>query len=438
MLEINIIRLNTPIHIFLMCALAFFIPIFPLILSPIILLIVFNWLLAPKQIIVGFKANINNPGLILLVLFYAIYLIGMCYSTNLKFGREELETKLSFIVFPFVLSTYSQSCKDFIDKYLKFFVFGCLFYATICFLVALYRYVKPEYIIINGLETNLGIGCFYYTNLSIFLHPSYSAMYSVFALAILFYFVSTNKLQLNWKWCTAIILLVLFVLMLSSKAGWISLSVISCYLFTNLFKQKKYMLLILISVFLGSMFYILNIKITPVSITRIPKIAVITGAIKNQGILSDSTKDVADTDGSGSRVLVWKAAVDIVKSNFIFGVGTGDAKDVMLEKYIEKGMVSEYKTNLNSHNQYFNTFIPLGIFGFAILVFILAAPFYFYYKRQQLLFKMFVLIAALNFLVESMLEVQAGVIYFVFIYVLLSFSFEKKSKNISTQELTIN
>ena len=51
---------------------------------------------------------------------------------------------------------------------------------------------------------------------------------------------------------------------------------------------------------------------------------------------------------------------------------------------------------------------------------------------------MFVLIAALNYLVESMLEVQAGVIYFVFIYVLLSFSFEKKSKNISTQELTIN
>ena len=113
-------------------------------------------------------------------------------------------------------------------------------------------------------------------------------------------------------------------------------------------------------------------------------------------------------------------------------MGTGDAKDKMLETYKERGMQSEYENKLNSHNQFLNTFIALGITGLISLVLCLMIPAYYSFKEKYFLFLAFVGIAGLNFLFESMLERQAGVIYFAFFYSLLYFNLKRfKSAELS-------
>lgn len=415
------LKFNEQANIILTGAVAFLLPAYPPILAPVIVLLTLNWLCAPKLIIQGFKNILNNYSLMLIILLYLLYLIGMLYTDNLKVGHETIETKMSFFIFPFVFSPYLQTCKDNLNKYLKLFIYGSIVNAIACFGWAAYCYFKPVYTMLYGVPYDLGASNFYYHQLSsISLHPSYIAMYSVFALISLIYLINLGELKLNWKWGLSIFLLVQFILLLSSKAGWIGLLLFVLYFFRWLMLKKQIATAFAMLTSVIGLFYFLNISYTPRFSTRIPQLSAITETIK--GSNEENKKVTTSTDGSGSRVLVWKAAIEIIKSNFWLGVGTGDAKDKMLEKYKERGMTSEYENKLNSHNQFLNTFIALGIAGFTVLLLCFVIPFYFSIKENSFLLAAFIIIVGINFLVESMFETQAGVIFFAFFYTLLNVS----------------
>ena len=422
------LKFNKRSHIFLTGAIAFLLPAYPVMLAPVIVLLTINWLCTPKLIFPGLKNNINNPSLLLMILFYTLYLAGMLYSDNSKFGYETIETKLSFLIFPLVFSPYAQTCKNNLNKYLKLFIYGCTVNAVVCFVWAAYRFFKPVYVTLYGIPYDLGASYFYYIQLSVFLHPSYIAMYSVFALAALMHLVNIGELKLNWKWYTSIVLLVVFILLLSSKAGWISLFLFLLYFFRSLLMKKRIKQVVLMFGLLTGLFFIFNIYFTPKFLTRIPKLLVLTEVLK--GSNDENKKVTTSTDGTGSRILVWKAATEIIKSNFWIGVGTGDAKDKMLEKYKEKEMVTEFENRLNSHNQFLNTFIALGVFGFTALLLCFVVPLYILYQKKMTLAIAFICIVGVNFLFESMLETQYGVIFYAFFNSILLFS----SKNDSDKE----
>ncbi|HET6244972.1 MAG: O-antigen ligase family protein [Bacteroidetes bacterium] len=420
-------KFNEKTHLFLTGLLAFLIPANPYIVVPVVILLAINWLSNPKLIIQGFKHNIQNIPLLMMVLFFVLYLIGMLYSDNLQFGFETIETKLSFLAFPLIFSPYSNTFKNNMNRYLKFFIYGCAVNAFACFAWAAYRFLKPVYVDLYGVPYDLGASYFYYEQLSVFFHPSYIAMYSVFALAALFHLVNTNALKLNWNWYALIVLLIVFILLLSSKAGWIGLLLFLVYFSRNLLKKKGIKHVVLMFGFLIGLFFTLNIYFTPLFTVRIPQLSVITDALKGRNSENEIVK--TSTDGTGSRILVWKAAIEIIKNNFWIGVGTGDAKDKMLEKYKEMEMTTEYEHKLNSHNQYLNTFIALGIFGFSVLILCFIFPFYFSYKNQFILYGAFIIFVAVNFLFESMLERQAGVIFFTFFNSIFIFSLNQSNND---------
>ena len=414
-------KFNEQAHVFLTAAIAFLLSGYPPIIAPVIVLLLLNWLSAPKILVQGLRNNLNTPSLLLMILLYALYLVGMLYTSNAKVGHETIETKMSFLIFPFVFSSYAHLCKINLSKYLKFFIYGTILNALICFSWAAYRFLKPVYVELYGIPYDLGASYFYYADLSVFLHPSYISMYSVFALIAIVHLINCGDLKLNLKWGGAIFLLVLFVLLLSSKAGWIGLFLFVLYFFRWLIIKKRIVLaLIMLSLSIG-LFTFLNVYNTPRFSTRLPQLSAITETIK--GSNGENKKVTTSTDGSGSRVLVWKAGLEIIKENLWIGAGTGDAKDKMMEKYKEKGMISEYENKLNSHNQFLNTFIALGILGFTVLLLCFIVPFYFSIKEKTFLFAAFAIITGFNFSVESMLETQAGVIFYAFFYALLCYNF---------------
>jgi len=183
-----------------------------------------------------------------------------------------------------------------------------------------------------------------------------------------------------------------------------------------------------------------------------------------------------DNDNSDPRKFIWAEALKVIKNNWLIGAGVGDAKDALVERYsrlILKNPTSEflmdstiyqikqndktvaylqkkaklnnatyeeqlishannilkrkndrYKTatdrKYNFHNQYLQIFGTIGVFGFLLLVWLLASPFFKSLKDKDYLLASFLFIVGFSLLTESMLERQAGVAFIAFFYILLT------------------
>lgn len=92
----------------------------------------------------------------------------------------------------------------------------------------------------------------------------------------------------------------------------------------------------------------------------------------------------------------------------------------MNSAYLQSGMTGAYANSLNAHNQFLQTFIGTGVIGFIVLVIMTFYAFILSLLRKYYLTALFSLMIILNFMVESMLQVHAGFIFFVFFFCLLT------------------
>lgn len=416
-------ELNEKIHVILTCALAFLIPVFPVIIAPVIAFLFLNWVFKIENIKNSINVLKSNYSLLLMVVFYILNIIGLIYSDNLTEGIAKLETKMSFLFLPLIYAGYFKTTKSNFSTYLMMFIIGCVLYVLFCFSWACYCYFKPVYTDLYGIYYDLGANYFYYTYLAKYFHPSYIAMYVIFSLASIWFLTLKHIIKLNVLWISVIILLSIYVLLLSSKAGWLGLGIWGFGFSIWLIRKKQILHSLLLLIFIIVAFLLLNVLYTPSFSNRIPKVAVIENAIKEKD--EQNNKITTSDDGSARRVFVWKASFEVIKQNLFFGVGTGDTRDKLLEMYLQKGMLAEHKAALNSHNQYLNTGVALGIWGVGILLLCLILPLFIGFKQKAYLLIGFVLLISVNFLFESMFEKQNGVIFYTFFNTLLCIRFIK-------------
>ena len=138
------------------------------------------------------------------------------------------------------------------------------------------------------------------------------------------------------------------------------------------------------------------------------------------------TGEIVNEATTGDRLKVWNASIDIISNNILFGVGSGDVKEELMDCYKKHGYRYAIQKNLNSHSQYLETFIGQGLMGFTLLAVMFVFGFYKAYKRKEFILMYFLIIVCLNFLFESMLNTMTGVIFFsVFYYLLMNFEVEQ-------------
>lgn len=123
---------------------------------------------------------------------------------------------------------------------------------------------------------------------------------------------------------------------------------------------------------------------------------------------------------TAQRELIWDHSIQLIKQHPIFGVGLGDGNDELQAQYLEIGEMDMAYKKLNAHNQFFQTTIQLGLLGLLSLISIVVYPLL-NPRNKSVFFITFltVIIVILNFLTESMLERQAGVIFLAFVSSLL-------------------
>lgn len=120
------------------------------------------------------------------------------------------------------------------------------------------------------------------------------------------------------------------------------------------------------------------------------------------------------------RIEYWKNATEIIKTNWLMGVGTGDVEDEMQHMYKNRNSPLNQDKRLRAHNSYLTFWMTFGVFGLLFFIFLQAKFFLVQWKKKQVLGVLFIAIAFVTFLFEDTLETQMGITFFTLFYSLFS------------------
>jgi O-antigen ligase len=346
-------------------------------------------------------AWLKNRYALLCIALYIIYLVGMLYTKSVTHGWMDMEIKLSLILFPIVLS--SEGEMDF-KKQKCFggaFIFGLLLHGVGCLGFAAWLYLSK------------GIMQFTYMQLSKFLHPTYYSMYIDMAFVFMFYAFTTKGIELSKReklfiYITTPFLLLILVL-LESKMGLIITALLFPAFLLKYFLPKH-------STLKAVAIVVAVLGLLVIGISKIARFNAMSD------VLSGKKVDVQSVESNQARTLVWTAASELIKSKPLIGFGTGDTVALM-QQYQKDGMIGIYREKLNTHSQYLQTMLAVGIPGILILLANLFIPVFISIKQKRFVYLLFLLILCLNFLTESMLDQQAGTMFYGLFNSLLMFNF---------------
>jgi O-antigen ligase len=205
----------------------------------------------------------------------------------------------------------------------------------------------------------------------------------------------------------AIIFFSFGVLQTESKAGVVCLFIVLSVQFYSILKskQKKVNWFLGIGVLLFSLVFVIN---NPIK-TRFETMLSALGNIQ--------TKNNSSVESNTARILMWNASWQVWKKDLILGVGTGDYNDELIDYNKSNKNLGVAKEELNAHNQFLNTSVQLGLLGLIVLVMIFISTFS--YSQKSIWQVLILTVFFINFLVESFLETQAGVVLFSTLLLLL-------------------
>ena len=354
---------------------------------------------------ISFQLNVISS---LFLLFYFCYLIGIIFTRDINAGVFELEKKLSFVIFPLLLSLKFKKIWSINVAYMGFIL------AT--FLVTLYG-------IIMALSAWLGAGggnwVYFSSAISPIHHPSYLAAY--LTISTVFAFIGWREklpfFSLYW-----IIPFTIFVIVihgfLHSLSGTLFL-LIAIFTFLLIWLRNK---------FRRPIFYTIIILMPIIGFIVINSIPSIQNDWKDASSniieYSKNPKSFVENreqtlSSSSVRIILWTAAFQIFYKH-PFGVGTGNMDEFMEKELIILKQKELTEQNFNPHNQFLQTAVEIGFFGLLVFFAILFSSIYYGLKYKNYLLIIISSNLIFNSLFESMLQRQSGIIFYCFWLCLLS------------------
>jgi len=418
-----------------------------------ILALLLQWMISAgfKQKIIKLRQNNFAIGMIAL---YFMYVLSLLWSDNIEFALIDLLLKTPILILPLVLVESQQNLsKKQINQILLSFAFSVLALNLFCLINGYISYIDSG-----------EINEFFYGYLTVNMHSSYQAMFTCFSIVIFIYLRLKEKIISNWMMLAAIFLQMIFIFLLSSRMQILIMTVLApSFLVVHYYMKRK---LILGFLYVALIFFFAKLIVSTPSVLN----------HRYKKTVSHINSIGVDNDNSDPRKFIWGEGLKVIKNNWLIGTGVGDAKDVLVERYLrltlknpnfeflmdsaiyqieqnqktivyvrEKAKLNKttYEKQLNSyaekvikrksneykvaagrrfnfHNQYMQIFGTIGVFGFLLLVWLLAFPFIKSLKGKDYLLASFLFIVGSSFLTESMLERQAGVAFITFFYLFLT------------------
>ncbi|MBX2962038.1 MAG: O-antigen ligase family protein [Cyclobacteriaceae bacterium] len=349
------------------------------------------------------------------LLYYFLHVIALFFTEDMKEGVFQLEKKLFMIILPLIILSSVSLTVNLLVVLLRLFVYSNILVAFLCFGDAVYQS--------NYFEGFTRIDWFKFTYFELTrvvdVQPAYLGIYCAFSILIVVIF-------LTYQWDTIsisrkildvfiVIILTLFLFLLSTRAPLVALMAMAFVGLPILFYRRG-------NFFRGALFSLLLFSGFVIVLLQFPILKERT--FHAMGIPQE-TKWI-NQYGNATGVLPeyryqnWFSSWEIIRSNWMIGVGSGDVQVELQKQYYANGFTDSYDQKFNAHNQYLQTWIGLGIVGLLSLLALFIVPIIKAFQEKNYLVILFVVLFAICSFTESTFERQLGIAFYTLFAVILS------------------
>ena len=366
----------------------------------------------------------ERPEILIMMLFLVLNAVSSILSINQKEGISFLGIRISLFVIPLAIGPI------YIKGYLKDrIVLGFAAVTTIaalgCLIWGIYRAGK-----------NNDWSLLYNDNLSdiINFQSIYFAMLINLAIFGFTYLIAKKSPLINAGILVPVffVLLIIHFLLASRMAILILYSAVFIYAVVHIVLKKKWLegVTLIMGIFIAGF---LLVKFFPKTINRFKELTYTK--FDYNSTAKESHFNVAlqadQWNGANLRIAVWQCAWTVIKEHMVFGTGLGDKMDVLKKEYGKKGFVFGIQTNRNTHNNYIDIWLSLGIVGLIIfLTGFIIWPFFKCYSTGDWLGAIIILSFTVSLLSETYMDRTMGNTLLAFFAAFIS-SYKKPKENIN-------
>jgi O-antigen ligase len=379
--------------------------------SVFIVLLAATWLFQKN-----FAERIKNLAANRLFFAYLVYVLvetaGLIYAPDARAGWKQFESKIGLLVVPIFFCSGNFISVSTRTKSMLVFAAALAAAAAYCLILASITYVKT-----GELES-----FFYHQLLSPLKHHAvYFSIYIFVCIVFLLSdFIQNRSDSTRRRVYFLITYFVVVLILLSSKLVLVVVAGYFIYLsIVYLLSRKNKKAVPIIGAFVVLLIFLALLIDTPVK-RRFSDIS--------RGNLELITQKKFDGNvyfnGLEFRLLLWRITYDIIEENdaFLFGIGPGNGKKYLSEKYRQLGMYAGDGTaqnpgyiQYNCHNQFLQAGLQSGILGvMAVLFWLICAVRAAILKKYHPL-SVTLLLIGLFFMVESVFERQYGIFLCTFL-----------------------
>ncbi len=392
---------------FLLKTLVILLPFNLKIISPVIIILVaLSFCIGNRK---DYIKNFKNNKYIYIssIVLYLCFVISIMWTDRIDLSVRDLIHKLSIIIFPIIFPLIEFIRKKIIVL-LRFFTISNVIAVVICLSVSIFNLFFND-----SLEEKYYIH--FGTYHSMFLHRSYYAMYICISIWTL---INKEVFKENFFKYFLILILILGLLFSESKIGFLTLIIlIIVHVYLNFSKINK--LLMSICLVISLVFFCLAYN------KILDKFSKVIDGFNNE---LDITQVYA-LNSMQTRLILWESSLDVISKKIILGYGAGMSKNILRERNLECGYkpLTIYGRKYNAHNQFLEMWIELGVVGLIVLISLFYIGIVKNIERKSFYKAGIFLIFFVNFLTETVLDRQSGVIVFAF-FVNLPYFLEKTNK----------
>lgn len=349
------------------------------------------------------------------IIFFTWHFLSLLNTQNLTAGLEEISSRITFLAIslPFIFIEFKR------ENWLKLliiFVVSTLLSSFIGFFYGLKLALKSN-----------DFGFIYNDNLSELLIGKQAVYYALYVssaiLSCIYLLFQSDELLRKLKIVLFLgaswLLLILFLL--ASKTALLALFILAfLWIIYELINRKKILETLVFFLSIGFLGFILT-KAFPKTINRFNSLFYTEYQFENKekenhfNAAFDSTK----WNSTNTRLAIWHCSKEVWKENKMLGTGIGDKLDELYKNYQKNNFVYAFETEKNTHNQYLDVLISMGIVGTIVfLIFIFIIPVWIYLKQKNSIALVLLLLFAFGMITENVFDRYQGLILIPFIFAL--------------------
>ncbi len=293
--------------------------------------------------------RVSKKAYVLIILF-GIHFLWFVQSIVETKSTSYLEKNLPFLLFPLMISSVPID-KQKLKIVLAGFIYAVFLSYSLSLIAAIYHYFYsiPRW----GRASDFFFHEQFTTGL-FDIHPTYYSCLG--CLATLFVFQFTTK----WYRFVIVLILTIFIILINARISiFIQILLIISFLLKYFYQGFTFRKLGLIAGIIC--FIVIFIQVTN-SIYDYPhrKMLVDIKSSWNRSYASD----ISDGDGGlVTRFAIWRGAAEVIKGNFLFGVGLPNEKEYLAREFKKKDVPFLIQNWNNAHNQVLSYLISVGLIG---------------------------------------------------------------------------